>query len=64
VIKVMESERGQAQSADLEQFSSLTLKRLVELCAGAKASPEETQLKEAFEQIYYAGLPSDYQALD
>lgn len=64
VIKVMESERGQAQSADLDQFSSLTLRRLVELCQGQKGTPEEMQLKEAFEQIYYAGLPSDYQALD
>lgn len=64
VIKVMESERGQAQTADLDQFSNLTLKRLVELCSGAKATAEETQLKEAFDKIYYAGLPSDYQALD
>ena len=64
VIKVMESERGQIQSADLDQFASLSLRRLVELCAGAKGTAEEVQLKEAFEQIYYAGLPSDYQALD
>lgn len=64
VLKVMESERGQNIPAELELFSKISLKRLVELCSGAKANTNEEGLKDVFERIYNAGLPADYQALD
>lgn len=64
VLKVMESERGQSVPMELELFGVITWQRLVELCAGARPAAEEEGLKELFERIYFAGLPSDYQALD
>lgn len=64
VLKVMESERGVSVPVELDCFRDITWGRLVELCSGAKSEPHEADLKELFERIYYAGLPSDYQALD
>jgi len=64
VLKVMESERGQTIPVELDLFKNISWQRLVELCSGAKAEPQEADLKELFDTIYYAGLPNDYQALD
>jgi HD-GYP domain-containing protein (c-di-GMP phosphodiesterase class II) len=64
VLKVMESERGQSVPVELDLFKDITVTRLVELVNGSKARPHEEELKQLFESIYNAGLPSDYQALD
>jgi HD-GYP domain-containing protein (c-di-GMP phosphodiesterase class II) len=64
VLKIMESERGQNLPKELDLFASMTLGRLCELCSGAKPEKDEAGLIEIFENIYNAGLPADYQALD
>lgn len=64
VLRVMESERGQEIPAELEQFKEIKWSRLMELCDGQKAEKHEEGMKELFDQVYFAGLPSDYQGLD
>jgi len=64
VLKVMESERGQAVPVELDLFKNISWHRLVELCDQAKPESSEEGLKELFERVYFAGLPSDYQGLD
>lgn len=65
VLMVMESERGKTtMSSDIEMFKDITWHRLIELTAGATPKRGEENLKEAFDQMYNAGLPKDYQALD
>src|SRR5262249_15377637 len=53
VLKVMESERGQTIPVELDLFKNISWQRLVELCSGAKAEPQEADLKELFDTIYY-----------
>lgn len=64
VLMVMESERGKTMSSDIEMFKEITWQRLIELTAGATPKRGEEELKNAFDQMYNAGLPKDYQALD
>lgn len=64
VLKVMESERGQKISPAVDLFKDISWQRLVELVMGAKPKKGEDDLKEIFADIYHAGLPADYQALD
>jgi putative methionine-R-sulfoxide reductase with GAF domain len=64
VLKVMESERGQAVPAELDHFQNISWLRLVELCQGGKPKTHEEGLKETFYRIYNANLPADYQELD
>ncbi|HEY9788189.1 MAG TPA: HD domain-containing phosphohydrolase [Candidatus Obscuribacterales bacterium] len=64
VMAVMESERDKAIPADLDMFKNITWHRLVELMSGAHPKRDEVGLREAFDNIYNAGLPADYQSLD
>lgn len=64
VLKVMESERGTTVPAELDLFQDISWQRLVELVDGARPEAHEADLRELFDRIYNAGLPSDYQALD
>jgi HD-GYP domain-containing protein (c-di-GMP phosphodiesterase class II) len=64
VLSVMESERGQEIPPEVDAFKSITWHRLVELILGSAPKHDEIGLKETFERIYNAGLPSDYQSLD
>jgi HD-GYP domain-containing protein (c-di-GMP phosphodiesterase class II) len=64
VIKVMESERGQDITVELDLFKNVAWHRLMELCEGAAPGQHEEGLKELFEHVYFAGLPADYQGLD
>lgn len=64
VLKVMESERGQAIPEELDLFSNISWLRLVELCQGARPKTHEEGLKDWFYRIYNANLPADYQELD
>lgn len=64
VLKVMESERGHIIPIELEVFQAISWQRLMELCDGAAELPHEEGLKELFERVYFAGMPSDYQGLD
>ena len=64
VLKIMESERGQAIPPELDLFKHISWYRLVELVSGAKPESHEQGLRELFNEVYNAGLPSDYQALD
>ncbi len=64
VIAVMESERGQPIPAEAKQFSSITWQRLTDLMMGARAKKTEQGLTQTFTEIYNAGLPANYKALD
>ncbi len=58
IITVMESERGQDVSAEFGPFNLVPWHRLIELCDGAVAEPFEEGLRELFDHIYFAGLPT------
>jgi len=64
VLAVMESERGKTNPPEIKQFDCVNLKRLIELVMGAKPKRHENGLVQAFEAIYNADLPPDYQSLD
>ncbi|MBC7998683.1 MAG: GAF domain-containing protein [Leptolyngbya sp.] len=64
VIAVLESERDRAANFDAEVFKQLSWQRLVELVSGANPKRGEEGINEAFDRIYNAGLPADYQSLD
>jgi HD-GYP domain-containing protein (c-di-GMP phosphodiesterase class II) len=66
VLTVMESEReGEPSMPDaIDLFKNVTWQRLVELCCGSQPKRDEDGLREAFDRMYNANLPPDYQALD
>jgi HD-GYP domain-containing protein (c-di-GMP phosphodiesterase class II) len=65
VIRVMESERGGSyKQADIDTFRSINWQRLVELLSGSNPKRGEDGIKEKFDEMYNAGLPKDYKALD
>lgn len=65
VIKVMESERGtKDERPNYDMFKNISWMRLVELLCGSNPKKGEDGIKDAFEKMYNAGLPADYQSLD
>ncbi|HEY9712599.1 MAG TPA: HD domain-containing phosphohydrolase, partial [Chroococcales cyanobacterium] len=64
VVRVMESERGQKETSQIEPFRDITFNRLVELLSGATPKRGEEEIKQSFESIYNFGLPADYKWLD
>lgn len=64
VLSVMESERDKSVPSEINMFKATSWQRLVELLCGATPKRGEEDLKEAFERIYNANLPPNYQALD
>ncbi|HEY9773277.1 MAG TPA: HD domain-containing phosphohydrolase [Planktothrix sp.] len=65
VLKVMESERDrQSSSNEIEMFKTISWQRLVELMCGSNEKREEEGLRDAFDRMYNANLPPDYQPLD
>lgn len=65
VVSIMESERGQQYlSAEVDLFKNTSFKRLIEILCGATPKRGEDGLKQAFDRIYNAGLPENYQPLD
>ena len=65
VLRVMESERGdQPLPNQIELFKGITWQRVIDLVCGDDPEMGEEGLKEALDEMYNAGLPVNYQALD
>jgi len=68
VIRVMESERSEGDAiykqSDIDTFRSISWQRLVELLSGSQPRRGEDNIKEKFDEMYNAGLPEGYKALD
>ncbi len=64
VLTVMESERDQPPSPEIDLFKHITWLRLTELVSGSHPKRGEEDLLNAFDRLYFRGLSEDYQALD
>lgn len=64
VLTVMESERDQPPSLEIDMFRHISWQRLTELVSGSKPKRGEEDLLQAFDRLYFRGLSEDYQALD
>jgi hypothetical protein len=61
----MESERGEKdERPDYDMFKTISWMRLVELLCGSHPKKGEDGIKDAFEKLYNANLPDNYQSLD